>query len=65
MDSILEENPDREHHAGLLSLPFVHGAPNLKLLSANAFDQLKRTPSNAVEVLPGAVTGRRKSGRVQ
>jgi hypothetical protein len=63
LDNILQENPDREYHDSIL--PFVHGAPNLKLLTTNALDQLKRMPSNAVEVLPGAVTARRKAGRVK
>ncbi len=65
LDTILEENPRREYHDSLLPIPFMHGTPNLKLLSVNAFDQLKRMPSNAAEVLPGAITGRRKAGRVQ
>ena len=63
LDSILEENPDREYHDSIL--PFIHGTPNLKLLTMNALDQLKKMPSNAAEVLPGTITARRKAGRVQ
>lgn len=65
LDSILQENPNREYHESVFSLPFMQGAPNLKLLSTNAFDQLKRMPSSAVHVLPGVITGRRKQGRVR
>ena len=63
LDTVLQENPDREYHDSIL--PFMHGTPNLKLLTANALDQLKRMPSNAAEVLPGTINARRKSGRVQ
>ena len=63
LDSVLEENPDREYHDSIL--PFIHGTPNLKLLTTNALDQLKRMPSNAAGVLPGTITARRKAGRVQ
>ena len=64
-DSILEQNPGREYHDSLLSIPFIHGAPNLKMLSTNALTQLKKLPSNAAEaVVPEAIAGRRKRGRV-
>ena len=64
-DAILEQHPDREHNDSFLSLPFVPGAPNLKVLSSNALSQLKRLPSNAADaVVPEVITGRRKRGRV-
>ncbi|XP_028415896.1 uncharacterized protein LOC114539464 [Dendronephthya gigantea] len=64
LDAILTENPDRQYHDSLLHIPLLHGAPNLKMLSANAFDQLKRVPSNAAGAIPDAFVGRKKSGRV-